>query len=144
MTDDDTIPIDGGVYHLDALRLGLALGRRVKGETTVLTVEMPTLTAAYLVAGHVHDLWDSWVSDEDRPGCCNRCCEPCKALKDLLDRGMLDTLYEVYEKHMRPGGGDYSEDSDVWDTRNQQVNRKLLTEAWGIPCNSGCDGEDNR
>lgn len=83
---------------------------------------------AILVAGHVNQLWDQWQNSEEG-GCCNQCCGPCWALKELLDRGALDGYYAAYLKDA--GGG-----SDVWDEKNQQIDRKFLTEAWAV--DRGC------
>lgn len=87
------------------------------------TTTMPTLTAAFLVAGHVDNLWQQWANDKDVPGCCPECCGPCAGLKDLLDRGQLDELYGAYMAHT---GGE----SETWDAEKRQVGRTWLAEAW--------------
>jgi len=89
------------------------------------TTTMPTLAAAFLVAGHVGDLWSQWAHDKETPGCCPTCCGPCAALKDLLDRGQLDDLYGVYVDHV--GGG-----HEPWDADKGQVGRDWLTQAWSV------------
>ena len=94
-------------------------------------ITMSTLTAARLVAGHVNHLWQQWA-DEDLRGCCNRCCAPCAALKDLYDRGQLDRLYGVYVDHV---GDDHS----PWDPERRQIDRAWLNRAW--TADLGCHEE---
>jgi hypothetical protein len=93
---------------------------------------MPTLTAAFLVTGHVNNLWSQWANDKEAPGCCPECCAPCGALKDLLDRGQLDELYGAYMDHC-------GTDSDTWDVDKRQVGREWLLEAWSVDL--GCHGK---
>lgn len=90
-----------------------------------MTTTLPTLTAARLVAGHVNMLWQHWANDPEMPGCCPHCCGPCAALKDLYDRGQLDTLYGAYQDSV---GGD----NEVWDPVLRQVRRGWLLQAWSF------------
>jgi hypothetical protein len=92
---------------------------------------MPTQIAAWLVAGHVDQLWQQWANetDPDMRGCCNRCCGPCAAMKELYDRGELDALYGAYVG--RVGG-----DMETWDAEKRQVGREWLHEAWSV--DPGC------
>jgi hypothetical protein len=93
------------------------------------TTTMPTLTAAWLVAGHVDNLWQQWANDKEMPGCCPECCGPCAGLKALLDAGQLDDLYGAYVDHV---GGEIA----TWDPVKRQVGRDWLAEAWSV--DRGC------
>ena len=99
-----------------------------------MTVSMPTLVAARLVAGHVDLLWQAWANGpDDARGCCPVCCGPCSALKDLLDAGLLDELYGTY---VDQGFGEM----ETWDAEKRQVGRKWLLEAWAV--DMGCGPHD--
>lgn len=98
------------------------------------TTTMPTRVAAWLVAGHVNNLWSQWANDKDMPGCCPECCGPCAGLKELFELGQLDALYGAY---LDMTGGE----SDTWDAEKQQVGREWLLEAWSV--RMGCHDEDD-
>lgn len=91
------------------------------------TVTMLAETAAFLVAGHLADLY---MADQDE-GCCPECCAPCAALKQLLDAGQLDDIARPYYE---AGGG---QGSDIWV--DGQVDRELLKRAWRM---TDCHGKD--
>lgn len=88
---------------------------------------MPTRVAAWLVAGHVDQLWQQWANDAEVPGCCPECCGPCAGLKALYDTDQLDSLYGAYVDHV---GGQM----DTWDAAKRQVGRAWLLEEWSLPC----------
>lgn len=90
---------------------------------------MPTHVAAWLVAGHVDNLWQQWANDEEVPGCCPQCCGPCAGLKELLDLGLLDELYGAYVDQF----GGYML---TWDAAKRQVGRDWLLAAWSV--DRGC------
>lgn len=97
----------------------------------ITTVTVPTRVIAFLVAGHVHHLWQAWQDPEAR-GCCTECCGPCWALKELLDRDELDDYYAAYVAET--GGPD-----DIWDVERHEINRKFLDEVWAVDL--GCHSE---
>lgn len=105
-------------------------------ESPTAMTTMPTLTAALLVDGALSHLW-YLTQDEAPAGCCPHCCSNCKGLKDLLDRGQLDTLYGVFVDR-RGGDGHY------WDAELRQVDRAWLLGAWSVDlgCREDHDAEE--
>jgi hypothetical protein len=97
----------------------------------VTVTVMPTETAAFLVAGHLHHLW-AQTEDPDWRGCCPECCGPCSALRSLFHRGHLDDLYAAY---LALGSGT----SELWDPRARRIRRDWLIPAWSVEL--GCHGE---
>ena len=88
------------------------------------TVQISKRAIAYLTAGALNHLWQMWVNDET---CCNVCCVPCIALKELLDKGQLDELYGVYMEACDSGH------DDTWDAVNGKVKRTWLGQVWSGP-----------
>lgn len=79
------------------------------------TVTLPTLIVSQLVDYALATLWQA----DQQEGCCPRCCNPCAALKALLDTGRLDDV-------ARPLG----RDSSFWFEAGNCVDRVWLTAAW--------------
>lgn len=98
------------------------------------TVQISQRATAYLVAGALNHLWTMWATDSH---CCNVCCVPCIALKELLDNGQLDVLYGAYLDAC-DGGHDHT-----WDDETKQVKRDWLDQVWSGPreCHEGGDDE---
>lgn len=89
------------------------------------TLALPMSILAPLVAGHVNILWDQTVNQEEEDaGCCQVCCAPCRALADLIQMDVLDSIYAAY---LDQSGG---RDSAVWDRKNNQIDRNWLSKAW--------------
>lgn len=88
------------------------------------TTAIPTRVAAFLVAGHIHQLWYQ-SQDEDHPGCCPVCCGPCWALRQMLDTGQLDALFRAYIEET--GAGD-----STWDEAVGRIDRVWLERAWSV------------
>lgn len=88
------------------------------------TVQISQRAIAYLTAGALNHLWSMWATDER---CCTTCCVPCIALKELLDKGLLDELYGVYMDACDSGH------DETWDAENKKVRRDWLDQVWSGP-----------
>lgn len=79
--------------------------------------------AERLAGAHLDVLW---YADGDG-GCCPKCCNPCSALRRLLDAGQLDDIVR-----------DYAPGSDWWNASAGRIDRAWLAVAWRMTdCHSG-------